>query len=114
MSADVISKHDGHRVKGVDPRIKAPKRDAAILIKNRILDAVEKGDQSENGLDILDKDLQSALSTALKAQAIEDKRETKKVTQNFWVELGAGLFQERHLLPEGDVIEGVAHEVTDE
>lgn len=74
VSDVTISNHNKHRSPSVDPRIKAPKRDAAIIVKNKVLDALEAMEEG----DILDKDLQPALNTALKAQAIEDKREAVK------------------------------------
>jgi hypothetical protein len=124
VSAGTVSDHDKHRVKGVNPEIRAGKRDAAIIIKDRVLDALalvpESDGQWIDGADgerhfipggsILDKNLQPALNTALKAQALEDKREQKKVVQNFWVQLYTGQ-QSPALLSDGTMIEGEATEV---
>jgi hypothetical protein len=87
------------------------KRDAAAIIKDRLLDALEARENSDEGLDILAKDLQPALKSALAAQSMEDKREQKKVTQNFWVQLYTGQQGELPLLDDGNTVEGVAVEV---
>jgi hypothetical protein len=87
------------------------KRDAAAIIKDRLLDALDARADSDEGLDILAKDLQPALKSALAAQGMEDKREQKKVTQNFWVQLYTGQQGEVPLLDDGNTVEGVAVEV---
>jgi len=97
-----------------DPKPEKPaisKRDAAAIIKDRLLDALEARENSEEGLDILDKDLQPALKSALAAQSMEDKREQKKVTQNFWVQLYTGQQGELPQLDDGVTIDGQAVEV---
>jgi hypothetical protein len=121
VSDGTISTHDKHRVKSLPADVKPSKRDAAVFIKNRVMDALEKLDEEvdpvtgEKGLGhgILAKDLQPALGTALKAQAIEDKREQKKVVQNFWFELGGAIYDAPQLA-DPNVIEGEARDVTDE
>jgi len=89
------------------------KRDAAAIIKDRLLDALEARENSDEGLDILNKDLQPALKSALAAQGMEDKREQKKVTQNFWVQLYTGQQGELPQLDDGVTVEGQAVDVTD-
>ncbi len=105
VSADVVSKHAKHRVPSVNPDVKATKRDAALIIKGKVLDALESK-ESNPDFDILDKELQPALKTALAAQALEDKREQKKVTQNFWLNLYTGQQGELAQLDDGNTIEG--------
>lgn len=74
----VIGRHKTHWVKLKPPEMQHTKRDAAIIIKERLLDALDYRDASDGGLDILDKDLQPALTTALKAQGLQDSREKAK------------------------------------
>jgi len=81
VSDATISSHDKHRHEYALPEAantRTAKRDAAAIIKNRLLDAIEAQDASVDGLDILNKDLQPALKTALSAQNIEDKREAQR------------------------------------
>lgn len=117
VSDGTISTHDRHRVKSLPAEAKPSKRDAAAFIKGRVMDRLEKLSEEvdpvtgESRLDILDKDLQPALSTALKAQALEDKREQKKVVQNFWFELGGAIFDETPMLGDGTIIEGEVVEI---
>jgi len=111
LSPTTVSSHVNGRHKEdyapVPAAATVSKRDAAAIIKNRLLDAIE----ADPDLDILDRDVQSALSTALKAQGLEDKREQKKVTQNFWLSVGAGLQGVSGLLEDSNTIEGTAVEV---
>ena len=118
VTAVTVANHDKHRVPGVNPEIKAGKRDAAVIIKGKVLDALEARESFidpttgvELGFDILDKDLQPALKTALAAQSIEDRREQKKPQQNFWIQLYTQSQEIAPLLDAGDVIEGEATEV---
>lgn len=116
VSAPTISAHDKHRAPSVDPRIGAGKRDAAKIIKGKVLDALEKVGEAEDndGTFILNAQLQPALATALKAQAIEDKREQTKANAGvtFVLQLAAAL-GERLALPDPNVVEGHAVEVLD-
>lgn len=112
VGSGVISTHDKHRTKGMKADAKPTKRDASIIIKNKLLDALEQVEQETDPLTgeadgsfILSKHIQPALNTALKAQAIEDKREQKKVTQNFWFELAGSMVQVK-ALPDPTVVEG--------
>ncbi len=91
ITADVINRHKKHyKAEYVRPP-GTSKRDAAIIIKNRVLDALERvedrpgqwiGEGEDRtwvpGSSILDKDLQPALRTALDAQKTEDAREKAK------------------------------------
>lgn len=111
---------------GAPPETRAGKRDAAEIIKNRVLDALANISESEGewidgadgerhfirGSSILSKDLQPALGTALKAQALEDKREaTKKGSVTFVLQLAAAMGERMALLTGGEVIEGEATEI---
>ena len=105
------------------------KRDAAVFIKDRILDEVElrerafrmaleqAGDDEDliaqamkNRPNILDKDLQSALGTALKAEAVIVKRDDNKVKRGidlYKMMLGGGdgaaMFAPAGLIGDGSI-----------
>ena len=74
----VIGRHKTHWVKLKPPEMQHTKRDAAIIIKEKLLNAIEDREAGPDGLNILDKDLQPALTTALKAQGLQDSREKAK------------------------------------
>jgi hypothetical protein len=81
---------------GPEAAIRVPpalsKRDAAVWVRDRIMDKVEEieqgtrtvitkdGEMVEVPFDILDKELQPALGSMLKAQAILDKREANQTS----------------------------------
>lgn len=142
VTAGTLSRHKDHQaeyqgfnpetaefdVPSPKPQPRIPKRDASIYIKNRLLDALEGVQDGEPGRwedvdgervyfppspGILSKDLQPALNTALKAQAIEDKREAKKPVVQFWVQLFTSQQEEPLLLDDPAVIEGAYTEVSD-
>ena len=106
------------------------RRDAAVFIRDRILDEVERREQAfrmavEDGMpddvidtlrpDILDKDLQPALNTAIKAEAVVAKREdsqSKRKIDLFKLMLGdAGGLAPKGLIGDGLTIEGEFEEV---
>ena len=103
-------------------------RDAAEYIKNRILDAVDSVEnrlrseaeaegKTYSGEFILDKDLQPALGTALKAEGIKIKREdvaSKRQIGLFQLMLGNGGKAPPHLIGDGMTIEGEFTDVTDD
>ena len=129
VAAPTVSRHKLHYTRGVNPDLKPSRRDAAIIIKNRVLDALELVEERPGewltdaegnrvymkGGSILDKDLQPALGTALKAQALEDKRELAKAKGGAVQVLTALLAALRGepvlLLEDGNMIEGDAVEV---
>lgn len=67
--------------------------------------------------DVLDKDNQAAIASILKAQAVTDKRESKQNDQKvdlIRMMLGGGDgLAPKHLLGDGNTVEGVAVEVPD-
>lgn len=88
LTAEVVNRHKRHYKDGrpvVPPG--ARKRDAAIIIKERVLDALDKVEEeerqsgNETGAWVLNKDLQPALRTALAAQNTEDTREKSRATK---------------------------------
>jgi hypothetical protein len=93
-SPEVLGRHRKHYVPVIPKEQRQTKRDAAAIIKGRVLDALEArpdragqwvGEGADKtwlpASDILDKDLQPALNTALGAQKIEDAREKVKSKQ---------------------------------
>ena len=121
VTPDTVSKYAGDFWKkvseeGVAQPPRPSRRDAAALIKDRMLDAIEYREQIKHLdtgtpiFDILDKDLQPALKTALAAQYIEDRREQKKPQQNFWIQLYTQS-QEIPALGDGATIEGESVEL---
>lgn len=112
-----------------------PKRDAAIFFRDRIMDAIEEAEKtpklravknSEGGwdteevpFDILDKDLQGAIGTALKAESIIQKREAGPGAKVGLFVLMLGGADGKHMLAPlslasgEDIFEGEAVEVPD-
>lgn len=93
-SATIIKHLKEHFIPGSPTGVARNKRDAAILLQEKIMDEVERRErvsreieESEGELpdfrrfDILDKDLQPALGTVLRAQGLIDKREQAGKTQ---------------------------------
>ena len=129
VTAPTVGKHKAHYTRGVNPDLKPSRRDAAIIIKGRILDALEEVEERPGtwmdddeghrvyvkGGSILDKDLQPALGTALKAQALEDRREAAKskggAVQVLTALLAALRGEQVPLLEDGNTIEGDFSEV---
>lgn len=74
-----VSDHRQHSVPLPPPGVVSRKRDAAILLLDRMVSAVESLPvPPDGGPDpILDKHLQPALQTALKAQSLIDRREAR-------------------------------------
>jgi hypothetical protein len=117
LTADVINRHKLHYKPEETRSPGERKRDFAVYVRNRTQDAVEALPVPEDGgLDpILHKDLQAALNSGLKAQAILDKREVVKAKQSGG-EIGLALLRwlEGGTMPQltaGTVIEGTSVEV---
>lgn len=132
ISAETILKHLKEHVEGAAVRLPPTisKRDASILIKDAILDRLEelqaggtrqvlvKGpdggmEVQELEFDIMDKDLQAALGTALKAEAIQvkkDDNQTKRKIDLFQLMLGGadgkGMLAPMDLIEDGNTVEG--------
>jgi hypothetical protein len=94
LSSATVLKHLKEHTPGAATRepVKAGKRDAAIFLQNRLMDEIERREElvlieeettgekvpDHRRLDILDKDLQPALATILRAQALINTREKAK------------------------------------
>lgn len=116
VSADVVSKHSRHRHEYAPPPTAAPnteRRDIAKLLQQRMGDAIATMPDDE----LFDKDNQSAIGNALKAQNIIDKREIaqkKQTGADVLLSLLAALRGEGRPAPQledGMTIEGEAVEV---
>jgi hypothetical protein len=109
VSADIVSSHDKHRHEyPTKSQTTIERRDVAAIIRDKMTQTIV----AMNPGDMFEKDLQPALGTALKAQAIIDKRETKKPQQNFFIELYMGQrVGPAALLDDPNVIDGEATEV---
>ncbi len=94
LDPEVVGRHKKHYVPKPAPGApKATKRDIAIVLRDRALDAVERmpPEEQEDGTyfdPLLNKHFAPGLGVALKAQALLDKREAVAAKVN----LGAGLF----------------------
>jgi len=122
VSPEVINRHKQHYV--ANKQLKAPDgvgpRDAATIIKKRILDALDNSPCYE-GEGILNKDVQPALRTALAAQKTEDERERAK-TQKGTAELAFAIIamitgsapQDVPLIDDGMTFEGDFEELDGE
>jgi len=137
VSPEVINRHKQHYVPVVSKEQRQTKRDAAAIIKGRVLDALDAridrvgqwvGEGADRvwlpASDILDKDLQPALNTALGAQKIEDAREKVKSKQGN-AELAFAILRmlsgdsfpvtlTNQQLEDGITIEGYAEEILDD
>jgi hypothetical protein len=108
VSAQVVSTHDKHRHEyEIKPQTKTEKADLAAIISAKMAQTIIAMEPE----DMFDRNIQPALGTALKAQAIIDKRELKKPKQNFFIELYMGQREEPRLLEDPNTIEGEAVEV---
>jgi len=91
-----VGEHKQHAVPLPPPGVATQKRDAAVMLLDRMVSAVERlPEPSEGEPDpILDRRLQPALQTALKAQALLDRREARvddrKATLQLHVLLAGG------------------------
>lgn len=74
-----VGDHRQHAVPLPPPGVATRKRDAAIMLLDRMVSAVESLPEPPEGErdPILDRHLQPALQTALKAQALVDRREAR-------------------------------------
>lgn len=113
VSAATVGHHNSHREPSVRSDAKVAKRDAAIIIRDKLLDAMDVAEGDENSrFHILAKDSQGAIANALKAQVVIDKRDNVKVQNNFWVNLYTGQQTERPvLLDDPSIFEGRATEI---
>jgi hypothetical protein len=126
LSTDRIATHRKHRAEEEPARIAKNGKDFAVLMRDRIADAVEqlKPEEREDGSQGLDpilmKDLQPAINSGLKAQAILDSREkaaAKKGNAELAFAIIAMLTGHGGPVPaleDGMTIEGTAVEVDDE
>lgn len=126
LSADRILTHRAHRKAEEPAGVAKTKRDFAALMRDRIADAVEKIEPvvAEDGTEydpILHKDLQPAIASGLKAQAIIDKREQVKGGKGnaelafaIIAMLTGGTPPPVAALDDGNTIEGTAVDVTPE
>lgn len=119
LDPEVIGRHknNGHWVKKVQTEHKPTNRDLAIMVRDKVADAIE--DIPGEGLLLMGKEFAPALNAGLKAQAAIDK---KAATQaKLGLEAGA-LSLQLHLaglrdlppppeLDDGNTIEGEAVEV---
>ncbi len=84
------------------------KRDLAILVRDKMYDAIEALPADA----MLIKEFQPALGNAIRAQGAIDKRETKKVGgQTFILQLAAALGERIGITAGPEVIEGEATEL---
>ena len=112
IGASVYSRHrkEAHRLiymtkEGEKPAL--AKRDLAILVRDKMYDAIEALPADA----MLIKEFQPALGNAIRAQGAIDKRETKKVGgQTFILQLAAALGERIGITagPPVEVIEGEA------
>jgi hypothetical protein len=119
LDPDVVGRHkNAHWVKPERPDAPKPtNRDLAIMVREKIADAVE--DMPGEGLLLMGKELAPALNAGLKAQAMLDKREA--VNKKLGIAAGALSLQMwlagLHDAPpppeldDGNTVEGVAVEV---
>lgn len=93
LDPDVVSRHRKHYVPKPKPDAPKPtKRDLAVVVRDRMLDQIERMPviEEEDGTQfdpLLNKHLAPAIGAGLKAQALLDKREAVAAKAN----LGAGL-----------------------
>ena len=119
LDPDVIGRHknNGHWVKKVRTEHQPTARDLAIMVRDKVADAIE--DIPGEGLLLMGKEFGPALNAGLKAQAAIDKKAA--VQAKLGLEAGA-LSLQLHLaglrdlppppeLDDGNTIEGEAHEV---
>lgn len=110
VGPSVYSRHrrEAHRMDYQPKENEKPavaKRDLAILVRDKLYDAIE----SMDGDAILVKEFQPALGNAIRAQSAIDKRETKKVGgQTFILQLAAALGERLSITAGPEVIEGEA------
>jgi len=109
VSPETISNHAKHReYPPPDEKPALPKRDLAVLVRDKMYDAIEALPADA----MLIKDFQPALGNAIRAQGAIDKRETKKVgNQTFILQLAAAMGERLGLTSGPDVIEGEATEL---
>jgi hypothetical protein len=140
INADTILKHLKEHVEGAAVRLppKIAPRDASVIIKNAVLDRLEELQKGEGAklmrqikgpdgmewveveFDIMDKDLQPALKTALAAETIDVKKadnQAKRKIDLFQLMLGGAggkhMLAPPELIGDGS-IEGEFVEVTEE
>lgn len=112
VTAETISKHAKHyRDDEIEPPSEKPallKRDLAVLVRDRMYDAIEAMPTDA----MLVKDFQPALANAIRAQGAIDKRETKKVgSQTFILQLAAAMGERLGITAGPEIIEGEATQV---
>lgn len=119
LDPDVVSRHKaGHYIKPAEPGVpKATKRDLAIIMRDKVADAV--GDLDPNALLFMGKDLAPMVGKGLQAQTILDKRDA--VNRKLGIAAGALSLQawlaglgDRPQPPElddGNTVDGEAVEV---
>ncbi len=76
LTADVVSRHAKHYAPPPERPKGTPKRDFAIVIRDKALAQVDNG-----LLDLTDKDTVPGINAGLKAQSILDQREKQKTKQ---------------------------------
>lgn len=120
-----IVEHFKHAKPVVPEALKLPPRDAAIFVRDKLMDRVESMDVTDvDGIglsfDITDKDLQPALKTMLTAQRDLDRRVGKTSNQQTQIAIafilsgakgGLAAVPEHLRIGDGTVIEGSYEEV---
>lgn len=115
VTPPTISSHRRHQSDYVEPAPAGapppgvlPKRDLAVLLKDRMLSVVET--MSDD--DLVAKDLQPFIGNAIKTQAVIDKRENVKRGNNtFILQLAGALADQMLQIEDGNTIEGEAVEL---